>query len=58
MRRIVQPTLCRRLYLIERTQRQPLQAESAVLGFINAMVDQFAREQGDLVHDRHRVTPG
>lgn len=58
MRRIVQPTLCRRLYLIERAQRQPLQAESAVLRFINAMVDQFAREQGDLVHDRHRVAPG
>lgn len=58
MRRIVKPTLCRRLYLIERAQRQPLQAESAVLAFINAMVDQFAREQGDLVHDLHRVAPG
>lgn len=58
MRRIVEPTLCRWLYLIEQVRRQPLQAEPAVRRFIAAMVDQFAQEQGELVHPRQVPTLG
>jgi len=55
MRRIVRPTVCRVLYLIERAGRQPLRTESAVRQFIEAMVDRFARDQGDLIHARRTV---
>jgi LysR family nitrogen assimilation transcriptional regulator len=48
--RIAGPTLCRTLYLIEQTKRQPLRADGAVRQFIYAMTERFAVAEGHLIH--------
>lgn len=58
MRRIVDPMMCRVMYLIERAGRQPLRAETAVRRFIAAMVDRFVLEQGELIHSRRTMALG
>jgi LysR family nitrogen assimilation transcriptional regulator len=55
MRRIVDPVMCRVMYLIEHAGRRPLRAEKAVRRFIAAMVDRFVLEQGDLIHSPQTV---